>query len=83
MDHEKTSKFLPDRRTFMKIAGAGASAAALLPGLPGAAAEAGYPDLAQLRARHEGERNHHSSQDLPHDGVGKPHAARGVFQYQL
>lgn len=55
MDHEKTSKFLPDRRTFMKIAGAGASAAALLPGLPGAAAEAGYPDLAQLRARHEAE----------------------------
>jgi hypothetical protein len=52
MSHEKTSSFMPDRRTFLKIAGSGASAAALLPRTAALAAETGYPNLVQLRATH-------------------------------
>jgi hypothetical protein len=53
MSEEKKSIFQPDRRTFLKIAGSGAGAAALLPGAAALAAETGYPNLSQLRARHE------------------------------
>jgi hypothetical protein len=53
MSHEKTSSFLPDRRTFLKVAGSGAGAAVLLPRTAALAAETGYPNLAQARARHE------------------------------
>jgi len=54
MSRKKTSRFMADRRTFLKIAGTGASAAALLPRTAALAAETGYPNLSQLRARHEG-----------------------------
>ena len=53
MSDEKLNLF-PNRRTFLKVAGSGAGAAALLPRSAALAAETGYPNLAQLRARHEG-----------------------------
>lgn len=53
MNDENALNFLPNRRTFLKIAGSSAGAAALLPRGAALAAETGYPNLAQLRARHE------------------------------
>jgi hypothetical protein len=53
MSHNKASFLKPDRRTFLKIAGSGAGTA-LLPRTSALAAETGYPNLGQLRARHEG-----------------------------
>src|SRR5579863_9623083 len=53
MSSKKRSSFNQDRRTFLKIAGSGASAAALLPRTAALAAETGYPSLSQLRSRHE------------------------------
>ncbi len=52
MSQVKSSNFLPDRRTFLKVAGSSAGAA-LLPRTAARAAEIGYPNLAELRARHE------------------------------
>jgi len=51
MTHGKSFGSLPDRRTFLKVAGSGAGAAILLPRTAGA--DTGYPQLSQLRARHE------------------------------
>lgn len=51
MSNDNVRSFGPDRRTFLKVAGTGAGAAMLLPGMA-AGAEAGYPNLTQLRARH-------------------------------
>jgi len=53
MSHEKISIFMSDRRTFLKVAGSSAGAAVLLPRTAALASDTGYPNLAQLRARHE------------------------------
>ena len=53
MSDEYKSSLMPDRRTFLKVAGSGAGAAVLLPRTAALAAETGYPNLGQLRARHE------------------------------
>jgi len=53
MSREKSPVFMPDRRTFLKIAGSGAGAAAFLPRAAARPSENTYPNLSQLRARHE------------------------------
>ena len=52
MSQKNELNLTPDRRTFLKIAGASAGAA-MMPRTAALAAETGYPNLAQLRARHE------------------------------
>src|ERR1035437_6520252 len=53
MGVNKSVHFMPDRRTFLKIAGSGAGAAALLPHAAAVEAKSGYPNLETLRAEHE------------------------------
>lgn len=53
MGYEKETNFLPNRRTFLKIAGTSAGAVAMLPRNAAPAVESAYPSLAQLRAEHE------------------------------
>ena len=53
MGFDKPEQFMPDRRTFLKIAGSSAGAAALLPHAAAGEAKSGYPNLERLRAEHE------------------------------
>src|ERR1700690_2629343 len=54
MNDDKVLSVFPNRRTFLKVAGSGAGAAVLLPRTAALAADTGYSNLAQLRAKHEG-----------------------------
>lgn len=47
------SRWKPDRRTFLKVAGASAAGSALAPPRPFMGAEGDYPDLTRLRLAHE------------------------------
>ena len=50
---QKKPRVMPGRRKFLKAAVSGAGVAALLPRVVTSAVQAGYPNLAHLRAQHE------------------------------
>ena len=53
MTNQESFRFVSSRRTFLNLAGAGAAATALFPGIPVMSAQPDYPDPACARAQHE------------------------------
>ena len=53
MTNQESFRFVSSRRTFLNLAGAGAAATALFPGIPVMSAQPDYPDPARARAQHE------------------------------
>ena len=53
IERAETDRTKPDRRTFLKMAGAGAGEIILLDSMPAADAQSSFPDLDQLRHAHQ------------------------------